>query len=230
MIDIRKAQARGRGGASWLDSRHSFSFANYHDPRQMGFRSLRVINEDWIAPDSGFPNHPHANMEILTYVLEGVLAHRDSQGAASQLRAGDVQLMSAGTGIVHSELNPSSDERLHLYQIWIEPNRSDARPAYHERSFAPTTGRLQPIASPDQREDSLPILQDAVVSVLRLDSGARFELAPEDNRHRWIQIARGAGSIGEHEFEAGDGIAISHEGEIEIAASDEVEALVFDLA
>ncbi|MBW2390986.1 MAG: pirin family protein, partial [Deltaproteobacteria bacterium] len=176
------------------------------------------------------PNHPHANMEILTYVLEGVLAHRDSQGAASQLRAGDVQLMSAGTGIVHSEVNPSSDERLHLYQIWIEPNRSDGQPGYHERSFAPITGRLQPIASPDEREDSLPILQDAVVSVLRLDSGARFDLAAEENRHRWVQIARGEGSIGGHEFEAGDGIAISREGEVELSASTHLETLVFDLA
>ena len=238
MIELRKAQDRGGGQSQvdWLESRHSFSFANYFDRQHMGFRSLRVINEDWIEPGSGFPNHPHANMEILTYVLEGVLEHRDSEGSVSRLGVGDIQVMSAGTGIVHSEVNPSSDERLHLYQVWIEPNRNDTQPSYNERRFDPVTDDLQPVASSDEREHSLPILQDAVVSVLRLDSGSRFELAPEPERHLWIQIARGEGTIGEHEFQMGDGIAISRpdEGEyeckLELSARANLEALVFDLA
>lgn len=230
MIEIRRASERGHGQTHWLESRHSFSFADYHDPDWMGYRALRVINEDWIAPRSGFPNHPHANMEILTYVLDGVIEHRDSEGSASRLHPGDVQVMSAGRGIVHSEANPSSQEALHLYQIWIEPDRRGTAPGYRERHFELPRNALRPIASPDGRAGSLEIKQDAVVSVLRLDEGTDFELPTDPERHVWMQVARGEAAIEGSGIEAGDGVALHGQGATSVHAQGDFEALVFDLA
>jgi redox-sensitive bicupin YhaK (pirin superfamily) len=233
MITVRKSADRGRAELGWLDTRHTFSFAEYYDPRHMGFRALRVINDDRVAPRTGFPSHPHRDMEIVTYVLEGALAHEDSMGNGSVVRAGDVQRMSAGTGIVHSEVNASHSEPLHLLQIWILPERQDLRPSYEQKTFSDgeKRGRLRRIVSRDGGEGSVSIHQDVdlYATVLGRDQTVRHTLRP--GRHAWLQVARGTLTLNGRALEAGDGAAVSDEVTLEFAGSAErAEALVFDLA
>jgi redox-sensitive bicupin YhaK (pirin superfamily) len=233
MITVRKSADRGRAELGWLDTRHTFSFAEYYDPRHMGFRALRVINDDRVAPRTGFPSHPHRDMEIVTYVLEGALAHEDSMGNGSVVRTGDVQRMSAGTGIVHSEVNASQSEPLHLLQIWILPERQDLRPSYEQKTFSDgeKRGRLRRIVSRDGGEGSVSIHQDVdlYATVLGRDQTVRHTLRP--GRHAWLQVARGTLTLNGRALEAGDGAAVSDEVTLELAGSAErTEALVFDLA
>ena len=228
MITLRKANERGRGSASWLESRHSFSFASYFDPDHVEFRALRVLNEDWIAPESGFGPHSHRDMEILTYVLDGALEHRDSLGNVGVLRPGRVQLMRAGTGITHSEMNPRSDRTLHLYQIWIRPDRRGLAPAYAELPLEP--GKLQTIATPHGRAGGLAIHQDVSVHSARLEAGESIDLALATGRHAWVQVVRGKGRVGPLPTDTGDGVAFANEDALRLSADEGMEALIFDLA
>ena len=233
MLTLRRAADRGHFDHGWLDTFHTFAFAGYQDPAHMGFRSLRVINEDRVAPGEGFGTHPHRDMEIITWVLEGTLAHRDSTGAGGVLRHGDVQWMSAGTGVTHREMNGSTREPVHFLQIWILPDRAGHRPAYGQSAIplAELRGALRPIATPDGAGGSLIIQQDARVYATILGQGgaARHPLAP--GRHGWVQVARGAATVNGLVVQAGDGVALSSEAAIELAApSGEAELLVFDLA
>lgn len=233
MIRIRRAEDRGHFDYGWLDTRYTFSFGEYHDPEHMAFRSLRVINEDRVAPGQGFGAHPHRDMEIITYVMEGALAHRDSTGGQETLRPGEVQRMSAGTGIIHSEFNPSRTEPTHLLQIWIYPERRGVEPGYEQKAFPVESrrGRMTLLASRDGAEGSVRINQDARLYSAALDRGqsARHELA--EGRHAWVQVARGSGTVNGIEVKAGDGVAISGERAVElVAAEDGSDLLVFDLA
>ncbi|HWP83672.1 MAG TPA: pirin family protein [Terriglobia bacterium] len=235
MITIRPSEQRGRTQTGWLDSRHSFSFDQYFDPRHMRFRSLRVINEDWVAPGAGFPMHPHRDMEIITYILQGALQHRDSMGNGSVIRPGDVQRMTAGTGVLHSEFNASQDEPVHLLQIWIVPEKRGLQPGYEQKSFAKETkeGAWRLLAAPDGSEGALTIHQDAKLLAARLpaDSELRYELRP--GRHAWLQVADGAVGLDGHELRAGDGAAISEQAVFTLRVSRDApaaEVLLFDLA
>ena len=232
MINIRRAQERGHFNFGWLDTYHTFSFGEYYDPRQMGFRSLRVINEDRVAPGYGFPTHPHQDMEILTYVLAGALEHRDSMGTGSIIRPGEVQRMSAGTGVTHSEYNPSREEPIHLLQIWLLPERRGIRPSYEQKQFAEEEkrGRLRLIASPDAADGSVIIHQDARLYATILDAGAEVthELAPA--RHAWVQVVGGEVEVNGRRLGASDGAAVSEEEAVRLKAVAEAELLLFDLA
>jgi len=232
MITIRIADDRGPTQIGWLDSRHSFSFGEYYDPRFMGFRALRVINEDRVAPGAGFPTHGHRDMEILSYVLEGALEHKDSLGTGSTIRPGDVQRMTAGRGVMHSEFNASASEPVHFLQIWIEPENKGLPPSYEQRAYAETerAGKLRLIASRDAREGSLRLHQDASVfaSILKPGESVSYRLAK--GRHAWVQVAKGRLALNGQELAAGDGAAISDETAVEIAASTPAEFLFFDLA
>ena len=232
MIVKRPGEERGRTRISWLDSRHSFSFGEYYDPRHMGFGALRVINEDWVAPAGGFPTHGHRDMEIVTYVLEGALEHRDSLGNGSQIRPGDVQRMSAGTGIEHSEFNASKTARVHFLQIWILPERRGGAPGYEQTHFdaAALGSGLRLVGSRDGRDGSVRIHQDVSLYAARPDAGATLELALRPGRHAWVQVARGALALGPHELTAGDGAALSDEPSLRLLAREPSELLVFDLA
>ena len=232
MITVRKSNERGHANHGWLDTRHTFSFDTYRDPRNMGFRSLRVINEDIVAPGAGFPTHPHRDMEIITYVLEGAVAHRDSMGTGSVIRPGEVQRMTAGTGVTHSELNASEGEPLHLLQIWIVPERRGLEPSYEQRAFPETErrNRLRLVASPDGRDGSVTIHQDAALYASLLDSGQRVEHALRKGRHAWMQVTRGTVKLNGHSLAAGDGAAVSDESALTIAAENPSEVLLFDLA
>ncbi len=233
MITIRRAEERGHFDHGWLDTSHTFSFADYHDPAQMGFRSLRVINEDRVKPGQGFGTHGHRDMEILSYVLEGVLAHRDSTGAAGELRPGEVQRMSAGTGVRHSEFNGSREEPVHFLQIWLLPSRRGISPGYEQKAFVreEKEGRLRLIASPDGRDGSLTIHQDATVhaAVLAENERATYALAP--GRHGWVQVARGEVDLDGRRLRAGDGAALSGEPGLSLTGRGKAlaEVLVFDL-
>jgi len=230
MIAVRKSEERGTAHHGWLDARHTFSFADYHDPGFTEFRSLRVLNEDRVAPASGFPPHGHADMEILTVVLEGALRHRDSMGTTSAIRPGEVQRMTAGTGVIHSEMNESRTEPVHLLQIWIQPERRGLKPGYEQKDFSRESGPLVPIASRDGRGGSLTIHQDATVYRARLAPGAEavHELAP--SRHAWVQVAGGDIEINGMPLAAGDGAAISGEKAVRIRSAGGADALLFDLA
>lgn len=232
MQTIRKAHERGHMDHGWLDTQHTFSFGQYHDPEHMGFRSLRVINEDRVAPGAGFGKHPHRDMEILTYVLDGALAHEDSTGNAGVIRPGEVQRMSAGTGIIHSEMNGSADEPVHFLQIWIVPETKGIEPSYEQRAFdlAAARGAWLPLASRHGEGGGVAIHQDARLAVARLEAGQAlaYELAPD--RHAWVQVARGGVRVGSHELSAGDGLAISDETAIRLEGRDDAEVLLFDLA
>jgi quercetin 2,3-dioxygenase len=232
MIQVRNAAERGASRLDWLDSRHSFSFADYYDPEQMGFRALRVINEDRIAPGAGFPSHPHRDMEIITYVLEGAVEHRDSLGNGSVIRPGEIQRMSAGTGIVHSEFNASRSEPLHLLQIWLLPGRRGIAPGYEQRPFdrAGARGRFVLLAGPEGGPNAVTLHQDATLSVALLEAGqsAIHELAP--GRYAWMQIARGGVTLEGVRLNAGDGAALDGQGALKIAASESAEILLFELA
>ena len=233
MLTLRRSADRGHFDHGWLDTFHTFSFADYRDPAQMGFRSLRVINEDRVAPGQGFGTHPHRDMEIITWVLDGTLAHRDSTGAGGELRHGEVQRMSAGTGVTHSEMNGSEREPVHFLQIWLLPDRAGHSPSYGQQAIplGELRGALRPIATPDGAAGSLAIHQDARVFATILQGGeaVRHPLGP--GRHAWVQVARGEATVNGTAVKAGDGVALSKEREVEITgAAGEAELLVFDLA
>jgi redox-sensitive bicupin YhaK (pirin superfamily) len=231
MITHRPGHARGQTRLDWLDSHHTFSFANYHDPAHMGFRDLRVINEDWVQPGSGFGTHGHRDMEIITYVLEGALEHKDSLGTGSVIYPGDGQRMSAGTGIMHSEYNPSQTEPVHFLQIWIVPERQGLEPGYEQRGFPLQEKRatLRLLAAPDGRAGAISIHQDVELYVAVLEPGERVTHGLRPGRHAWLQVARGAVVLNGLALQAGDGAAVSMEPQLDISASDTVEILVFDL-
>lgn len=232
MIRLRRSSERGHFDHGWLNTYHSFSFARYHDPRHMGFRSLRVINEDWIAAARGFGAHPHEDMEIVTYVLKGELAHRDSLGTGSTIRPGELQRMTAGTGIEHSEYNPSQTEAVHLYQIWLLPERSGLPPSYEQKAFPAEErrNRFRLVASPDGRDGSLSIRQDARLYLASLDAGGELNHAIETDRHAWLQVLRGDATLNGLPVSAGDGAAISAESRLSIRSDTPAEILLFDLA
>lgn len=230
MLHLRKANERGHAHHGWLESYHTFSFADYHDPAHMGFSVLRVINEDFVAPAQGFPTHPHRDMEIITYILEGALEHKDSLGTGSVIRPGEVQRMSAGTGIRHSEFNPSKTEAVHLLQIWLLPNRQGVTPSYEQIRIEPSAlaNRLRLVASPDGRDGSVTVQQDARVYAARLaDTEITHTLAPV--RRAWLQVARGTVTLNGQALSAGDGVGIENESRITLAAKDAAEILLFDL-
>jgi redox-sensitive bicupin YhaK (pirin superfamily) len=232
MIAIRRAHERGHFDHGWLNTYHTFSFASYRDPSHMGFRALRVMNEDFVRPDQGFGTHPHENMEIVTYVLEGALEHRDSMGNGEVLRPGEFQRMSAGTGITHSEFNPSDAEPVHLYQIWLFPERNGIEPSYEQKRFAETErqNRLRLVASPDAADGSLLIHQDARIYLSSLDDGAEVRHDPAKGRHAWLQILRGSAAVNGQQLATGDGAAISDEPALTIRATGAAEIMLFDLA
>ena len=231
MLTVRKAEERGHANHGWLDTYHTFSFADYHDPREMGYGPLRVINDDKVQPGQGFGTHGHRDMEIITYVLEGALEHKDSMGNGSVIRPGDVQRMSAGTGVRHSEFNPSRNEGVHLLQIWIEPKITGVKPSYEEKQFGPAEkkGQLRLIASPDGREGSVTIHQDARVYVALLDGkdAVAHQLAPE--RRAYVHIARGAVKVNGIVLKGGDGAKIAGESKLEFSGEKQAELLLFDL-
>ena len=231
MITIRKSKERGTGRHGWLTSHHTFSFANYYDEKQMGFRDLRVINEDTVEAGRGFGAHQHDNMEIISIVMEGALAHRDSTGGEGVLRRGEVQRMSAGTGVVHSEFNGSESEPVHFFQIWILPGQRGIKPGYEQKMFPldERRGRLRLLVAPGAEEGALDIHQDAKLYGSILDKGqtVRHALAPK--RAAWIQVASGAVDVNGQRLTAGDGAAIENESSLEITAADPSEILLFDL-
>ena len=232
MINLRKSHDRGHANHGWLDSYHTFSFADYYDPREMGFGALRVINEDWVAPKSGFPTHPHRDMEIVTYILEGALTHQDSMGNGSVIRVGDVQRMSAGTGITHSEANASDHEPVHLLQIWIEPNETGLTPSYEQTHFpaADKHGRFRLIASHDGREGSVTIHQDAAVYAAVLDADQALTYTLDSRRRAYLHVARGRIALNNYPLEAGDGAKINGPEALTLSALEAAEVLLFDLA
>ena len=231
MIRQRKSDERGHFDHGWLRTYHTFSFSRYYDPGQMGFRSLRVMNEDWIAPGQGFGTHGHDNMEIVTYVLEGGLAHRDSLGSGDVLRPGELQRMTAGTGISHSEFNASPAESVHLYQIWLLPERKGLEPSYEQKAFpeAERHNRLRLVASPDGHDGSLTIRQDARLYLRSLDQNRELTYALAADRHAWLQILRGSVTFNGLALSAGDGAAVSEESALAVRANGPSEGLLFDL-
>jgi redox-sensitive bicupin YhaK (pirin superfamily) len=232
MTSIRRAEDRGHAQHGWLDSHHSFSFAEYYDPQHMGFRALRVINEDRVAAGQGFGAHPHRDMEIISYVLEGALQHRDSLGTGSVIRPGDVQRMSAGTGVTHSEFNASESEPVHFLQIWLVPSQRGIRPSYEQKSFsvAERRGRLRVVAAPDARDGSLELHADAVVYCGLFDAGESAELPLAEGRHAWVQVARGKVRVDGTELNPGDGLSSSESRNMRIEGVEAAELLVFELA
>jgi redox-sensitive bicupin YhaK (pirin superfamily) len=232
MITLRPANQRGRTALDWLDSWHSFSFGDYYDPAHMGFRSLRVINDDRVAPGGGFGRHPHRDMEIVTYVLKGALEHHDSLGTGSVIRAGDVQRMSAGTGINHSEFNPSADQPVHFLQIWLLPGERGLRPGYEQRSAAELAGPgpLRLLASRDGRDGSVTVHQDVDLFAARLGPGDSVTHRLLPGRGAWVQVTRGAVELSGRRLRAGDGAAAEDEAELRLTGTEPAEALVFDLA
>lgn len=232
MIQIRNATQRGHADHGWLDTYHTFSFASYQSADHMGFRSLRVMNEDVVAPGQGFGTHPHRDMEIVTYVLEGALEHKDSMGNGEVLRPGEFQRMSAGTGITHSEFNPSEVEPVHLYQIWLYPERKGIQPSYQQKRFAESErqNRLRLVASPDGADGSLLIHQDARIFLASLDDRSQVTHSLDVGRHAWLQVLRGSVSLNDRELGTSDGAAISDEDQILVTARGDAEFMLFDLA
>jgi redox-sensitive bicupin YhaK (pirin superfamily) len=232
MISVRRADERGHADHGWLDTRHTFSFADYHDPKYLGFRGLRVINEDRVQPGQGFPPHGHRDMEIVSYVLTGALEHKDSMGTGSVIRPGDVQRMSAGTGVRHSEYNHSKDEPVHFLQVWILPERRGLEPGYEQRHFSDADKRagLRLIASREGTDGSVTIHADAKIYAAVVEQGQRLRHALAEHRHAWLQVARGAITLNERPLVHGDGAAVSGEPALTIAGAERAEVLVFDLA
>jgi len=232
MINIRRSAERGGGDFGWLKTQHSFSFDTYHDPRFMGFRSLRVINEDWVQAGHGFPMHPHRDMEIITYVLDGALEHKDCMGNGSIIRPGDGQRLSAGTGVRHSEANASMTEAAHLLQIWILPDRRGHEPGYEQKAFreAEKQGRLRLIASPDGDDGSVTIHQDARLYVSLLQPGPEVKHELGKGHYGWLQVAKGTVELNGQSLNQGDGAAISDERGLTIKGTKDAEVLLFDLA
>lgn len=233
MIQIRPAEERGHANYGWLDTYHTFSFSDYHHPDFMGFRSLRVINEDWVKPGHGFPTHPHRDMEIITYVLEGELAHKDSMGTGSVIRPGEVQKMSAGTGIRHSEYNHSKTEPVHLLQIWILPEKQGLKPMYEQKVIPPEEkqGKLRLLASPKSGNGAVTLYQNARLYATELKSGQSVDYELENGRYAWLQVARGDIRVNDKELKSGDGAAVAEEKNLKISGiDDKSEVLLFDLA
>jgi redox-sensitive bicupin YhaK (pirin superfamily) len=232
MIQVRKAAERGHFDHGWLDTYHTFSFGDYYDPDHMGFRSLRVINDDRVQPGQGFGMHGHRDMEIVTYVLEGALEHRDSLGNGSVLRPGELQQMTAGTGIRHSEFNPSDREGVHLYQVWLLPERRGLQPGYQQKAFPEEErqGVLRLVASPTGEQGSLTIHQDARLYLSTLRTGAAVVHTLKPGRHAWLQVLQGQTALTGQPLSAGDGAAVSDEDRLEIRGQAEAEVLLFDLA
>jgi len=232
VITLRKATDRFHTRIDWLDSWHTFSFGDHYDPDQMGFRALRVINDDTVQPGQGFGTHPHKDMEILSYVLDGGLSHRDSSGGGGVIRPGDVQRMSAGTGVVHSEFNASDKEPVHFLQIWIVPERRGVKPGYEQKTFASNdrSGKLRLLASRDGREGSVTIHQDAAVYGSLLGQGERVAFEPSASRYVWVQVARGSIELNGQKLSAGDGASASGERVLTLQGVDPAEVLLFDLA
>ena len=232
MINVRRSAERGHFDHGWLETYHTFSFADYIDRKHVGFRSLRVINEDRVAPGQGFGMHPHKDMEILTFVLSGELEHRDNLGNGEVIRPGEVQYMAAGTGILHSEFNPSKTQPVHLMQIWIRPDRNGVEPRYEQRPFPALSdsGALTLLAAPDGRESSIKINQDARMYAASLNEGQRIEHALAEGRGAWVQVLSGALSIDGTRLDAGDGAAITDQKKLNIDAAKQSEILLFDLA
>lgn len=232
MTTVRRSNERGHADRGWLKSFHSFSFGDYYDPKNMGFGALRVINEDWVKGGTGFGAHPHQDMEIVTYVLSGALAHQDSMGNASEIRPGDVQRMTAGSGVTHSEVNPSELETVHLLQIWLLPEAKGLTPSYEQKSFPAEEkqGRLRLVASRDGRDGAVTIHQDAEIysSLLAPGQAVTHTLAP--GRHSWVQVISGEVTVNGETLRAGDAAAVSNEGKVEVAGTEAAELLLFDLA
>jgi hypothetical protein len=231
MISVRRSEERGHFDHGWLDTRHTFSFGDYHDPAFMGFRQLRVLNEDRVRPGYGFPTHGHRDMEIISYVLSGALEHKDSLGTGSVIRPGELQRMSAGTGVRHSEFNPSESEPLHFLQIWLLPEQPGLPPSYEQKNFSEEErrGRARLIASPDGREGSVTLHQDAEVYASLLGAKDRLTHPLRAGRHAWVQVARGNVDLNGQTLEAGDGAAISGEKSLDLAGREPAEVLLFDL-
>ena len=229
MIQVRRSEERGRNKLSWLDTHFTFSFDEYYDPEHVQFRSLRVLNEDIVAPGGGFPTHPHRDMEILTWILDGAIEHRDNAGGSGVIRPGELQHMSAGTGVMHSEFNPSRKDPAHLLQIWITPERKGLKPEYEQLSFpdAELRNKFSHVAGP---EAPVTIHQDANLYIARLDKGVEAKQALQAGRHAWVQVSRGKVSLNGTDLRAGDGAAISGEKEIRAVATEPAEVLLFDLA
>lgn len=232
MIQVRKAGERGHFDHGWLDTYHTFSFADYYDPAQMGFRSLRVINDDRVQPGQGFGMHGHRDMEIVTYVLDGALAHRDSLGNGAVLRPGELQHMTAGTGVRHSEFNPSDREWVHLYQIWLLPDRMGLPPSYEQKAFPEEErrGALRLVASPTGERGSLTIHQDVRLYLATHTAGQTVAHTLKPGRHAWLQVLRGQVELGGQPLAAGDGAAVSQEEKLEIGGQRDAEVMLFDLA
>ena len=231
MIRLRRSAERGHADHGWLDTRHTFSFAAYHDPRHMGYRTLRVINDDRVAAGAGFPTHPHRDMEIVSYVVDGALEHRDSLGTGSVIRPGDVQRMTAGTGVRHSEFNPSPEDPMRLIQIWIVPEREGLAPGYEQKRFPldERTGRLRLVASPDGRDGSLTVHQDADLFATILEPGQTVEHEIRPGRGAWVQVVRGRVEVSGKTLEEGDGAAVENERSIVLTGVETAEILLFDL-
>jgi redox-sensitive bicupin YhaK (pirin superfamily) len=230
MKRIRRAEERGHAEHGWLNTHHTFSFASYRDPDHMGFRSLRVINDDVVLGGGGFDTHPHRDMEIITYVLSGALKHRDSLGSEAVMKAGDVQRISAGAGVFHSEHNFSPVDPVHLLQIWIVPDRKGAKPGYAEKSFAGAArGQLHLVVSKDGRDGSIPINQDADLHLAKLDPGDSVSHQLRTGRHAWVHVAEGSAMVNGEKLKGGDALALSEETEVRIAAETSTQVLVFDL-
>lgn len=231
-LGVRRSAERGKANYGWLDTRYTFSFAGYRDPRWMGFRSLRVINEDWIDAKGGFPTHPHDNMEIITYVLEGALEHKDTLGNGGVIKPGEVQQMSAGRGIRHSEFNPSKREKVHLLQIWIVPDTRGVKPSYDQKDFSEKsrTNTLKLVASKTGAEGSISIHQDVNLRAGILDPGNAVAWRNPKGRHLWIQVARGSVDANGQLLKAGDGAWTSEAGDLVLRAKEKAELLLFDMA
>lgn len=232
MLQIRRAHERGHVDHGWLDSHHTFSFASYHDPKFMGFRSLRVLNEDRVAAGQGFGTHAHRDMEIVSYVFDGELEHRDSMGNGEVLKPGEFQRITAGTGITHSEFNPSTDQATHFYQIWLPPERKGLEPGYEQKPFDASArrNRLQRVASRDAAGGSLRIHADATIYLLDLESGHAVTHAIPKGRHFWIQILKGGVDVNGHSLQTNDAAALSDEPEVQLLARENSELMLFDLA
>ncbi len=229
-MTIRRANERGHANHGWLNTYYTFSFADYYNPDWMGFRTLRVINDDVIAAGAGFGEHPHRDMEIISYVLDGALQHRDSMGNGRVIKPGEFQYMAAGTGVVHSEYNPSKQEAVHLLQIWIVPDKSGYKPTYGERSFAAAQpGRLLLVASNTGRDDSIRIHQDADLWLARFNGGETLVHELKPNRHAWVHVAEGGVELNGKKLSAGDGVAVSREGSLQLVGSPKTQVLLFDL-
>ncbi len=230
MMNIRRANERGHADHGWLNAWHSFSFADYYDPEHLGFRSLRVINDDTVAPGGGFGTHPHRDMEIITYILDGELEHKDSMGNGRVIRTGEVQYMAAGTGVQHSEFNPSEKNPVHLLQIWIQPDRKGAKPRYEEKSMVRAqTGVWHLVASKGGRDGSIAINQDAELSLAKLERGDTVEHMLRPQRNAWVHVAEGRVELNGTLLNAGDAAAVSEAGELKLTAKDAAQVLLFDL-